>query len=217
MWLLAFPVCLLLCIHVLRREDPSLSRVLQVVRHAPVLEQQLGQRRALLGEDYAGYRNHVYRVLSYALFFLEGDAEEKEMAERYRHVIETALVYHDLGLWTDKQLSYLEPSALRAREAVEDTYSQTEKELLHNIIYWHHKITPFEGENAAIVNAVRKADWIDATMSLVNFGMPSTHVNKVTSSLAEDGFHVMLMSIGPRYYGYDVVRIITELSSILKW
>ena len=112
-------------------------------------------------------------------------------------VIEDALVFHDIGLWTDKQLLYLEPSSFRAKEALQSEYSKEELILLHNIIFWHHKVTDFEGEHADIVNVVRKADWIDATMGLVNFGMPNSHMKEVNAALSESGFHRTLVEIGP--------------------
>merc|ERR1712000_44195 len=93
-------------------EGPELT----LITSSPGVEEELEKYEDLIGEDYYGYRGHIYRVLSYSMYFLNGD-------ETYRTVIEKALVYH-------------------------------------------HKITPFEGPHADIVNAVRKADWIDATQGL---------------------------------------------------
>jgi hypothetical protein len=33
-----------------------------------------------------------------------------ENAEEYERIVEAAFVYHDIGLWTDRELAYLEPS-----------------------------------------------------------------------------------------------------------
>jgi hypothetical protein len=202
----------------LRRSDPSVAnRKINVQTSSPHLEKVLRNYEELIGADYEGYRNHIYRVLTYSLHFLDGDKTQDGKVLKYLPLIEAALVYHDIGLWTDRRLSYLEPSSFRAKQEFEGMYSETELELLHNIIYWHHKVTPFVGENAEIVNAVRKADWIDATFGAVNHGMPRHHINAVNAALAEAGFHNMLAGIGPRYYGNDVLRIVTELSSIFKW
>ncbi|MFO0264122.1 MAG: phosphohydrolase, partial [Planctomycetota bacterium] len=67
----------------------------------PRVEQLLAPYRESIGKDYDGYRNHVYRTITYALHFLNG---------QHQQLVETALVYHDLGLWTDRDLAYLEPS-----------------------------------------------------------------------------------------------------------
>ncbi len=198
-----------------RKEDASLSRKPIVIHSSSEhLEQVLSGYKEIIGSDYDGYRNHIYRVLTYSLHYLDADSAE---VKKFIPVIESALVYHDIGLWTDRQLSYLEPSSFRAKERFGGEYSEEELTLLHNIIYWHHKVTPFEGDHADIVNAVRKADWVDATMGLVNHGMPPKHITAVTGAIAEAGFHNTLAAIGPRYYGFNVVRIVTELSSILKW
>lgn len=74
-------------------------------------------------------------------------------------------------------------------------------QLLGDIIYWHHKLTPFRGPNAEIVNAVRKADWIDATAGLVRKGMPKACVRKVTATVPAAGFYDTLKRIGPELTG----------------
>eukprot|EP00954_Amorphochlora_amoebiformis_P010267 802499-Amorphochlora_amoeboformis.AAC.1 len=52
-----------------------------------------GRYPDIIGDDYAGYRGHIYRTLSFSLHFLAN--------ETHRGAIEAALVYHDIGLWTD--------------------------------------------------------------------------------------------------------------------
>lgn len=197
--------------------NPALFRSIEVHKTSEHLEVRLTKYKDLIGGDYEGYRNHIYRVLSYSLHYLNTDAVHLAEVQKFIPVIEEALVFHDIGLWTDKQLSYLEPSSFRAKEALRGVYSEEELTLLHNIIFWHHKVTDFEGEHADIVNAVRKADWIDATMGLVNFGMPYSIISEVNAVLPESGFHRTLVEIGPRYYGYNVYKIVTELVTILKW
>ena len=202
----------------LRSADPSVTnRKINVITSSPHLEKLLRNYKELIGADYEGYRNHIYRVLTYSLHYLDGNSTLDGAVLKNLPIIEAALVFHDIGLWTDRRLSYLEPSSFRAKQEFEGIYSERDLELLHNIIYWHHKVTPFVGPQAEIVNAVRKADWIDATMGVVNFGMPHAHIVSVNEKLLEAGFHSMLVGIGPRYYGYNVIRIVSELSSILKW
>jgi hypothetical protein len=200
-----------------KKTNLALVRSIEVHKNSKHLEERLTKYKDLIGEDYEGYRNHIYRVLTYSLHYLNTDRAHFADIQKFIPVIEEALVFHDIGLWTDKQLSYLEPSSFRAKEALHDIYSEEELTLLHNIIFWHHKVTDFEGEHKDIVNAVRKADWIDATMGLVNFGMPNPLITEVNAVLPESGFHRTLVEIGPRYYGYNVYKIVTELVTILKW
>jgi hypothetical protein len=192
--------------------NPELDYDFNPVTSSRNMESSFKQHEELIGSDYPGYRNHCYRVLSYSLHILHGKVTKPEIK-----VIEAAIVYHDIGLWTDKTLAYLEPSSLRAAGVFMDEFTSDEMRLLHNIIYWHHKITPFEGPNADIVNAVREADWIDATQGLVHQGMPRKHIEAAYKALPVAGFYDTLANFGPKLYGKDIVRIVREMSSILKW
>jgi hypothetical protein len=163
-------------------EDPSLQGDISIIKRDQVVENHLSPYKELLGEDYHGYRNHVYRVLTFSLHFLHG-------YETYRDIIAAALVYHDIGLWTadnHRYFFYNEPSMKLATERLKT--SQLDLVLVKNIIHWHHKITPFEGDHADIVNAVRKADWADTTFGLVHHGLPRRHIAKVRDAVREAGF-----------------------------
>ncbi|MFN5801322.1 MAG: hypothetical protein ACK44V_00545, partial [Burkholderiales bacterium] len=59
----------------------------------PFVEELFARYETLIGRDFPGYRNHVYRTITYAMYFL-GNAEAHE------RLVETAFVYHDIGLWT---------------------------------------------------------------------------------------------------------------------
>ena len=164
-----------------------------------------------MGSDYEAYRGHVLRVKTYAMHFLNNPDRYAD----FKKAISMGLAYHDIALWTDHTLAYLEPSRDRAaRDMV--SFNEEEKELVQNIIYWHHKITPFEGPNADIVNAIRKADWIDASQGLIHQGMPKKHILKTVKAIPYAGFHNILMGFGSKLYGNDFVRIVSEISSIYK-
>ena len=170
------------------------STEIQVITHSDHVEELLAPYADAIGKDLEGYRGHIYRVLSYALYFLGGDSPK-------RQEIEAALVYHDIGLWSDRQLAYLEPSISRAHEDNAANNWNYDPELLRDIIYWHHKLTPYRGLNEDIVNAVRKADWIDATAGLVRQGMPKACIEKVTAAIPSAGFYDTLKRIGPELTG----------------
>ncbi|PIB93390.1 hypothetical protein [Caulobacter sp. FWC2] len=103
-------------------------------------------------------------MLTYAMHFLGGDA-------RWREVVAFALAYHDVGLWTDGKLAYLEPSEAQAEQARQARAPHLDACLVCNLIHWHHKVTPFRGADAEVVNAVRKADWVDASGGRVTKGL----------------------------------------------
>lgn len=186
----------------------KLSEDIQVITHSDHVESLLAPYRDVIGDDFKGYRGHIYRVLSYALHFLGGEMPS-------RAPIETALVYHDLGLWSDRELAYLEPSIERVKADNEARQWGHDPQLLRDIIYWHHKVTPFHGPNAEIVNAVRKADWIDATAGLVRKGMPKACIRKVTAAIPSAGFYDTLKRIGPELTG-SLPKSVSGLLKVFK-
>jgi len=186
------------------------SEAIEVISFNDNVESTLEKYKKIIGDDIDGYRNHIYRVLSYTMHFLHGE-------RKYLPQIAVALVFHDIGLWTDSTLAYLEPSSNRAVLEGKGKFNEDDMNLIKSIVYWHHKITSYDGPHADIVNAVRKSDWIDATMGVVTYGMPKLHINSVSQAIPNAGFHATLMNFGPRLYGSNLIRIVTELSSIFKW
>ena len=188
----------------------DLNKDINVIQNSEGVEKHLKPYKELLGDDYEGYRGHIYRILTYTLHFLGGESQ-------YRKAIEAAFVYHDIGLWTDGKLNYLAPSAKRAREALKSEFNAEEMEIIDGIIMWHHKITPYKkGQNADVIDAARKADWIDASMGMVKKGMPKGHINKVQSLIANNGFHQTLKEFGPRLRGWNIFLMIWEMQGIMK-
>lgn len=195
---------------VLKREDPTLTREINVISTSEDVETYLKKFHNVLGADYESYRGHLYRVLTYTLHFLDGDQSALK-------AISAGLVYHDIAIWTDNNLAYLEPSVDHVVTDTGSIFSAEELQLVKDIIYWHHKITPFHGASEKIVNAFRKADWIDATQGLVNHGMPAAHVAKVAKAIPYIGFHDALLASVPRIYGWNIPLGLWKLSSIMKW
>jgi hypothetical protein len=196
--------------------SPHLLNDIEIISNDKTVEKHLNRYREVIGKDYEGYKGHIYRVLTYSLHFLPNLSKKEK--ERTRKVIAAGLVFHDIGLWTDHTLAYLEPSVQRAEEYFNyKSFTKEEFQLIKDIIFWHHKITPFKGENEDIVNAVIKADLIDASNGIITKGMPKSHIKKVTDTIPEAGFHQTLMEFGPRLHGWNVVKIVTDLSSILRW
>eukprot|EP01130_Rhizamoeba_saxonica_P007107 TRINITY_DN2854_c0_g1_i2.p1 TRINITY_DN2854_c0_g1~~TRINITY_DN2854_c0_g1_i2.p1 ORF type:complete len:213 (-),score=27.11 TRINITY_DN2854_c0_g1_i2:80-718(-) len=193
-------------IYSLKTPDQTVADI-DVISYSENIENLLGKYKQLIGDDFDGYRGHLYRVLSYANYFLKGD-------ETNRDVIEAALVYHDIGLWTDNTLSYLDPSYLRAEQDLASKFNQEQMQLIHDIIIYHHKITEFTGPNQQYVEAVRKADWIDATKGVVLKGISRANVEKVRQNIPDSGFYDTLAGFGPKLYGYNVFKIVNELRQI---
>lgn len=176
----------------------------------PHVEELLERFEKLIGKDFSGYRNHVYRTITYAMHFLEN-------AEEYERVVETAFVYHDIGLWTDRDLAYLEPSEAVAIADNEKFGWGLDPELLRGAIHWHHKIFPYIGPHQRIIEACRKADWIDASKGMLRKGISRAAVKEVEAAFPNLGFHDSLLRLAKDYGGSTLVGGVKVTLGIVKW
>ena len=186
----------------LRTEQTNLNTDIKIISESEYVETYLQPFESVIGADYPGYRNHIYRVLTFAIHFLNGKEDDIE-------IIAAALVFHDIGLWTDKAISYIDVSVDRAKWTLRSILPKESIDLVNNIIYWHHKITPYTGRHEDVIEAVRKADWLDATLGIVNYGMPASHISKVYKAIPDSGFH-------QTFHGWNYIRIVREISQIFR-
>ncbi len=54
-------------------KDRHVALGIQIVNHDPIVERFLGTIAEKVGSDLPAYRNHIYRVLTYASHFLGPD------------------------------------------------------------------------------------------------------------------------------------------------
>lgn len=190
----------------------------KIYKHAPELDDELLGLAEKIGKDFTGYRNHCLRVLTFTKYFLP-DFVEKELPSAM-DLAAVAVAYHDVGLWTDKALNYLDPSVAQLEKTLSDKHNAKEIEIMKAIIMEHHKLTGYSSDQGkaadALVNAVRKADWADFSMGIVRFGMPAALVEAAYDNLADRGFHKALMGLGSRLSPGDVVGQL-EVLKIFKW
>ena len=176
----------------------------------PRVEELFAPYRSVIGRDYDGYRNHVYRTITYAMHFLNN-------APEYERLIETAFVYHDIGLWTDHELAYLEPSEAVALQDNEKYGWGLDPDALRGAIHWHHKVFPYKGTHQDVIEACRKADWIDATQGWVRKGMSSSAIARVEATFPNCGFHRTLLRLAKEYGGSTLVGGFKVVRGIVKW
>lgn len=198
-------------------QPPHLSSVMTstnitIIHHSERVEQLLSRYADALGPDHKAYRAHIYRVLTYAMHFLGG-------AQQHRALVETALVYHDIALWTDHDLAYLEPSeaiALRDNQALG---WELDPELLRKVIHWHHKVTAYQQQHpgAEVVEAVRKADWIDASGGVRRMGLSRRQVREVQEAIPHHGFPDVLQRLAKDLGGNALQGNLRVLRRVFKW
>ena len=168
--------------------------MLQYADHAglltslPTIEEVLDNHASELGHDLTAYRNHVYRVVNLCLAIMGDSGVELEK-------IAVAAVFHDLGIWTNGTFDYIAPSIALAHDYLvthgrEDWTAEIEK-----MIADHHKITPSTSDPDSLVDAFRRADWIDVTRGLRGFGVPRPLLARLSASWPSAGFHWRLVTL----------------------
>lgn len=176
----------------------------------PLVEELFSRYQNVIGKDFSGYRNHVYRTITYAMHFLEYDS-------RYEPLVETAFVYHDIALWTNRELAYLEPSEAIALEDNEKYGWGLDAEALRGAIHWHHKLFPYKGPHEEVIEACRKADWIDASKGIIRKGLGKATIKQVEAAFPNSGFHNTLLRLTKDYGGSMLVGGIKVTRGIVKW
>ena len=189
-------------------ESRSMSSI-TIKLERPYVEELFKRYEDLIGRDFPGYRNHVYRTITYAMHFL-GNAVEHE------RLVETAFVYHDIGLWTDHELAYLEPSEAVAIADNQKLGLGLDPDLLRDAIHWHHKIFPYTGPHRDIIEACRKADWIDASKGMLRKGISRAAIREVEAAFPNLGFHNSLMRLAKDYGGSTLVGAIKVTLGIVR-
>lgn len=182
---------------------------ISIVNHSDRVESLLAPYREVIGDDFAAYRGHIYRTITYAMHFLGG-------AEDHRQMVETAFVFHDIGLWTARDLAYLSPSEDEALKQNEQLGLGLDPETLKAAIHWHHKITAYKGRNAVVVNAVRKGDWVDASQGVVRHGLSKTQVKQVQSAIDDYGFPDVLQRLAKDLGGSTISGNLKVLRRVFK-
>ena len=136
-----------------------------LVRH-PLIDEILDARREVAhGQDAAfeGYRNHAHRILNYVRALSSPSPEDEQK-------IAIAAAFHDLFAFDG--LDYLEPSIEEAGRYLRETGREAwDREIAH-VIAFHHRVRPYRGEFATLVEPFRRADWNDFSLGLVQGGIP---------------------------------------------
>ena len=157
-----------------------------LVTRIPIVDAVLYEHATALRDDFSGYRNHVYRIVNLCVA-IAGRSELEKIA--------VAAVFHDLGIWTNGTFDYIAPSiALAQRYLVAHARADWTAEI-ETMIADHHKITASASDPGSLVEAFRRADWIDVTRGLRGFGIPRSFVARLFATWPDAGFHWRLVTL----------------------
>jgi hypothetical protein len=162
------------------------TQCVRLLRRIPTIDDALHEHAAVLGDDFRGYRNHVYRVANLCVAIAGGSEVEK---------IAVAAVFHDLAIWTNGTFDYIAPSIDLAREYLIARRQSEWIAEVEDMIANHHKITRSAGTPASLVEAFRRADWIDVTRGLRGFGVSPRLVARLFAIWPSAGFHWRLVTL----------------------
>lgn len=154
-----------------------------------LLDRLLDPYAAMVGDDFAAYRNHACRV---AIFhsLLNPQAEDQDLLK-----LATAAAFHDLGIWSAQSFDYIDPSVQLATEFLS---AQSRMDLLDDVsamIRAHHKVTPCCGGIMQSAEQFRRADWIDVSAGVFNFGISRRAIAQVRAHFPSAGFHKLLLKL----------------------
>lgn len=156
-----------------------------------LLDQILSEYQAELGHDFTAYKNHCYRVYHFCSALIESHAFLYEK-------LSIAVAFHDLAIWTEHTIDYLLPSQKLAHDyLVKVGWPEwnTEIELM---IAEHHKLTSIKDK--PLVEAFRKADWIDVSMGALDFNLAPDLIKAVKAAFPNAGFHQRLLQLAGRRF-----------------
>jgi len=164
-----------------------MAQYADLIAHLPTIEEVLADHASQLGNDFIGYRNHVYRVVNLCLAIAgDGPVELEKVA--------VAAVFHDLGIWTNQTFDYIAPSAALAREHLANRGMADWIPEIEAMIANHHKVTPSDA-NPALVELFRRADWVDVSLGLRRFGLPRPFIATIAARWPDAGFHRRLLEL----------------------
>jgi hypothetical protein len=136
-----------------------------LVRH-PLIDEILDARGEYArGQTAAfeGYRNHAHRVFNFARSISSLPPEDEDK-------LAIAAAFHDLCFFDG--LDYIEPSIEQASRYLRETGRDAWDREVALTIAFHHRVRPYRGEHARLVEPFRRADWNDFTLGLVRGGVP---------------------------------------------
>lgn len=107
----------------------------------------------------------------------------------------TAVVFHDLGIWTHHTFDYLKPSVeLACAHLVGTGHDEWSTEITEMILQ-HHKIFPYREQRQWLVEPLRRADLVDVSRGLITFGLPRKLIREIYATWPTNGFHKRLVQL----------------------
>lgn len=189
---------------------PALAGRADITMHIetqiPLLEALLTPWQDTIGDEYLGYRNHVYRMVHCCLAL--GDCSEEE-----RQKILIAGAFHDIGIWIEDTVDYIEPSVPPAMAYLRKNDLQPWCDEIRLMITEHHKVRPYHGDYERLVELFRRGDLVDFSGGLVSFGIDKQALKALRTAFPNAGFH---RNLGKRGWHWFLKHPLNP-APMMKW
>ena len=153
-----------------------------VEEQTPLLKEILTEWKETIGNEYEGYKNHVYRMINFCFALKDCKEEEKEK-------IIIAGAFHDIGIWIKDTVDYIPPSLPPAKEYIKRRNLEAWSIEIELMITEHHKISEYKDTTYPLVELFRKGDLVDFSFGLINFGISKAYINQVKAKFPNADFH----------------------------
>ncbi len=166
---------------------------MDAVTESPLIDSILVPWRPMLGRCYGAYHGHVYRQFNYALWLIDarGGRQRTEAYGGWAGVesrVAVAAAFHDVGVFADGTMDYLEPSVSRMRAWLGERGHAEWFEIAALMSRMHHKLTPYRGEHEVLVEAFRQADLTDLSFGIITGGVDREFIRTLVAHFPYAGF-----------------------------
>ena len=168
-----------------------------IIKKNMILDEVLETWQHALGADLLAYQNHCYRVLNFYAALIAKTSTNMDKGA-------IAIAFHDLGIWSHQTFDYLAPSEQLARAyLLNDGHAEWSNDIIAMIAN-HHKVRAYQ--NNPLVEAMRKADWIDVSLGNMRFGLDKSFIESVKEIFPNEGFHQRLVELSAKHVGKNPLK-----------
>ena len=179
---------------------------MQIEKDIPLLDAILLDWKDIIGSDFNGYRNHVYRMINCCFKLKECNGEEKQ-------IIIIAGAFHDIGIWIKNTLDYIPPSLPPAMAYLKANNLEVWSEEISLMISEHHKLKKYKSKPDTLVELFRKGDLVDFSLGMFKFGIDKAFLKALKTEFPNNGFHKGLVKKSAKHF----IRHPLNPAPMMKW
>ena len=177
-----------------------------IEKEIPLLEEIFLDWKKVIGDEYQGYRNHVYRMIHCCLALRDCNEEEKEK-------IIIAGAFHDIGIWIDDTVDYIPPSIPPAMEYLKSRGLEDWSDEIALMITEHHKIREYKNDSSPLIELFRKGDLVDFSFGFFRFGIPKSEIEEIKNTFPNSQFHKNLGKRAAKWF----IKHPLNPAPMMKW